>query len=484
MEMRTGLQLRMLQTQKLVMTPQLQQALRFLQMPTLELQQVLKQEILLNPVLEEVDEIVENEEEEAERRSEESTPAEEKKEEDAESSESEQPNEIDWDEYFHSPQDYNYRREQEGGQDETYERVLSTTVRLSEHLLSQLRMGTRDEDIQRVGEFIIGSLDERGFLTLELSLVAESVRAAPHKVQEALELIQTFDPAGVGARDLRECLLLQFRANGDTESMGYRVVNDHFEDLVQNRYADIAKKLRTTAQEVQSASLEIGKLNPRPGLLYADEDPRYITPDLVVDLVDGEYVVYLNDQNVPRLRVSRTYEKYMTKGNSNQTDTDTKEYIKSKLNAANQLINTIERRRRTMVKVMKSIVENQSEFLEKGIRFLKPMTLQQVADEIGMHESTVSRVTSSKYVQTPRGVFELKFFFSSSIRSYSGEDVSAKRVKDRVKHLIDKEEKKHPLSDQKIVDILKGEGFMIARRTVAKYREQMGLLSARYRKRY
>ncbi len=483
MEMRTGLQLKMLQTQKLVMTPQLQQALRFLQMPTLELQQVLKQEILLNPILEEVDEVVENEEEEAEGRSEEPKPAEEKKEEEAENSESEQPNEIDWDEYFHSPQDYSYRREQEGGQDETYERVLSTTVRLSEHLLSQLRMGTRDEDVQRVGEFLIGSLDERGFLTIELGVAAESVRAAPGIVQEALDLIQTFDPAGVGARDLRECLLLQFRSNNDVESLGYRVVNEYFDDLVQNRYAEIAKKLKTTAQEIQSASQEIGKLNPRPGLLYADEDPRYITPDLVVDLVDGEYVVYLNDQNVPRLRVSRTYEKYMTKGN-NSTDSDTKEYIKNKLNAANQLINTIERRRRTMVKVMKSIVENQREFLEKGIRFLRPMTLQQVADEIGMHESTVSRVTSSKYVQTPRGVFELKFFFSSSIRSYSGEDVSAKRVKDRVNELIDKEEKKHPLSDQKIVDILKVEGFIIARRTVAKCREQMGLLSARYRKRY
>ncbi len=482
MEMKLGLQARMLQTQKLVMTPQLQQALRFLQMPTLELQQVLKQEILLNPVLEEVDEILDGEEEEAEARREEPEGAAEGAKEDGDAQGEEKQPEIDWDEYFHSPQDYSYRREQEGGRDETYERVLSTTVLLSEHLLSQLRISTDDDEILRIGEFLIGSLDERGFLTLELSEVAESVRAGMEKVKEALELIQTFDPAGVGAADLRECLLLQFRSAGDDQSLAFRVVRDHFDDFVQNRYAEIAKKLKTTAGEIQDASREVGKLNPRPGMLYADEDPRYITPDLVVDRVGDEYVVYLNDQNVPRLRVSRTYEKYITGGNS--TDSTTKEYIRSKLNAANQLINTIERRRRTMVKVMKAIVDNQREFLEKGIRFLKPMTLQQVADEIGMHESTVSRVTSSKYVQTPRGVFELKFFFSSSIRSYSGEDVSTKGVKDRVRELIEKEDKARPLSDQKIVDLLKSEGFMIARRTVAKYREQMGLLSARYRKQF
>ncbi len=482
MEMRVGLQLRMLQTQKLVMTPQLQQALKFLQMPTLELQQVLKQELLMNPVLEEVDDLIDGEEEELDKREEEPADPMEKPEPDENQSNDEQKNEIDWDEYFHSPQDYSHRQQSEGGQDETYERVLSTTVRLSEHLISQLRIATTDDETLRIGEFLIGSLDDKGFLTLSFEEVAESVRAPVNRVRKTLELLQTFDPSGVGARDLRECLLLQFQAVEDSSSLAYRVVHDHFDEFVQNKYNDIARKLKTTAQEIQEATGVIGQLNPRPGMLYTDEDPRYITPDLVVDRVDDEYVVYLNDQNVPRLRVSKTYQKLMTNGDG--TNSETKEYVKNKLNAANQLINTIERRRRTMIKVMKSIVENQEEFFERGIRYLKPMTLQHVADQIGMHESTVSRVTSNKYVQTPRGVFELKFFFSSSIRSDSGEDVSAKRVKDRVKELVDSEVKTSPHSDQKIVDILRNEGLIIARRTVAKYRDQMGILSARYRKQF
>lgn len=490
MEMKAGLQLRMLQTQKLVMTPQLQQALRFLQMPTLELQQVLKQEIMTNPILEEVDELTDSEEETEQERveTEEAKPDREDGEEPSEGEKlDDAQSEVDWDEYFHSPSDYNYKVEQEH-HDDTYERVLSTTVRLSEHLLSQLRMTAKTDELQTIGEFLVGSLDERGFLTITFEEAADAIEKAQRvrydveQIEEALFLIQSFEPAGVGARNLRECLLLQFEAECDTESLAYQIIRFHFDDFVENKYADIAKKLKTTPKAVQDAAKEIGHLNPRPGLLYTDEDPRYITPDLIVDRVDEEFVVYLNDHNVPRLRISRAYEKYMTNGTN--ADPETKDYIKGKLNAAAQLINTIERRRRTMVKVMKAIVENQLEFFEHGIRFLKPMTLQQVADQIGMHESTVSRVTSAKYVQTPRGVFELKFFFSSSIRSDSGEDVSAKRVKDRVNELVEREDKKRPLSDQKIVEQLKGEGLIIARRTVAKYREQMGILSARYRKKF
>jgi RNA polymerase sigma-54 factor len=487
MEMKAGLQLRMLQTQRLVMTPQLQQALRLLQMPTLELQQVLKQELLTNPVLEEVEELVEDGEggEEEEARGE--APAEAKKEPgpDGEGEvRSGDRDSIDWDEYFHNPQDYSYYRRNEGEvSDEYFERVPSTAVRLSEHLLSQLRIASEEEEIVRIGEFLVGSLDERGYLTVTADEVAESVGSPRERVEEAVRLLQTFDPAGVGARDLRECLLIQMRQIGREGSLAFRIVDEHFDAFVQNKYLDLARKLKTTPTEIQAASTEIGKLNPRPGLLYSEEEPRYIAPDLVVDRVDDEYVVYLNDLNVPRLRVSKAYESILSSGGS-ETDDETRDYIRGKLNAANQLINTIERRRRTMIKVMKAIVENQREFFDKGIRFLTPLTLQQVAEQIGVHESTVSRVTSSKYVQTPRGVYELKFFFSSSIRSDTGEDVSAKRVKDRVRELVEGEDRKRPLSDQKIVEILKREGLLIARRTVAKYREQMGILSARYRKEF
>ncbi|MBN1826371.1 MAG: RNA polymerase factor sigma-54 [Candidatus Eisenbacteria bacterium] len=483
MEMKAGLQLRMLQTQKLVMTPQLQQALKLLQMPSLELQQILKMELMMNPVLEEVDELEETPEERlaAEEKEKEK---EEKPDEDREAEAGDESREeIDWDEYFHSPQEYgNYRQNEEPLSDDHYERVPSTTVHLSEHMLSQLRIVAEDEEIVRIGEFLIGSLDDRGYLTLSVEEAAESVGASVEEVEKALRLLQTFDPSGVGARDLRECLLIQLDQDGRRDTRVWRIVHDHFDDLVQNRYMDLAKKLKTTPKEIQAAAAEIGRLNPRPGMLYSAEDPRYIAPDLVVDRVDEEYVVYLNDHNVPRLRVSRAYESMLSDGG--RSDNETRDYIRSKLNAANQLINTIERRRRTMVKVMNAIVENQRDFFDHGIRHLRPLTLQQVAEQIGMHESTVSRVTSGKYVQTPRGVFELKFFFSSGIRSDSGEDVSAKRVKDRVREMVEKEEKKKPLSDQKIVDILKKEGLIIARRTVAKYREQMGILSARYRKEF
>ncbi len=487
MEMKTGLQLRMLQTQRLVMTPQLQQALRLLQMPTLELQQVLKQELLTNPILEEVDEVVEDEERrEEERREEKDKDDKAGSDEGGESTDGEgkEKAEIDWDEYFHSPQEYSYyRRNESESPDEYYERVPSTTVLLSEHLQTQLRLSTKNEEDLRIGEFLIGSLDDRGYLAAAVGEVAEGVGASAEQVEKGIELLQTFDPAGVGARNLRECLLLQLRQKEMVGSLAYRIIDENFDGFVQNRYLELAKKLKTTPREIQSAAAEIGKLIPRPGMLFSNEDPRYISPDLVVDLVDGEYVVYLNDQNVPRLRVSRAYESILT-APKEESNEKTREYIKGKLNAANQLINTIERRRRTMIKVMRAIVENQREFFEKGIRHMKPLTLQQVAEQIDMHESTVSRVTSAKYVQTPRGVFELKFFFSSSIRSDTGEDVSAKRVKDRVRELIDKEEKKKPYSDQKIVDILNREGLLIARRTVAKYREQMGILSARYRKEF
>ena len=277
--------------------------------------------------------------------------------------------------------------------------------------------------------------------------------------------------------------MLQLKAHGDENSLAAEVVTHHFDALKNRKFNEIAKELRVTPARVQEIAQEIGQLDPRPGLSTFGESARYVVPDLVVEKVEGEYIVYLNDSNIPRLRVSKAYRDELTRSRE-EGDKETREFIMGKLNSARWLIQTIEQRRRTIVKVMQCIVEEQADFFEQGAVALKPLTLQQVANRIGMHESTVSRVTTNKYVQTPRGVFELKYFFSSSLDTDDGENMSSKAAKTRIREIIDKEEKQRPLSDQKIVDILKTEGLNIARRTVAKYREQLGILPARMRKQY
>lgn len=263
------------------------------------------------------------------------------------------------------------------------------------------------------------------------------------------------------------------------DSLVARIIRDHFKELMQRKYQEIARKLKLGVEDVQEAARDIGELDPKPGLELSSEEPHYIIPDLVVEEVDGEYVIYLNDRHLPRLRIADSYKDYLRKANK-----DTKDYVQGKLNQAQWLIRTVEQRRATMVKVMAAIIEEQRDFFEKGPQALRPLTLQQVASKIGMHESTVSRVTNNKTVQTPRGIFQLKYFFSSSLSTEDGEEVSAKAAKSRIQEIVSKEEKKRPLSDQKIADILRQEGLMIARRTVAKYREQLGILPARLRKEF
>lgn len=270
------------------------------------------------------------------------------------------------------------------------------------------------------------------------------------------------------------------------DTLVWRLIHDQFDNLVNRRFPEIARQLKCTVEDVQEAADVVATLNPRPGLEVSAEDPKYVVPDLLVERVEEDYVVLLNDRNVPRLRISSAYEGVLREkkksemtGNENKT----REYIKSKLNSARWLIQTIEQRRRTMIKVMNCIIREQREFFDKGIAFLRPLTLQQVARQIDMHESTVSRVCSSKYVQTPRGVFELKFFFSSGLETEDGQDVSARTAKDIIRTLIEEEDKKGPLSDQRIADLLHQKGLRIARRTVAKYREQLTILPARFRRR-
>ena len=462
----------------LIMTPRLQQALKLLQVPTLELQQILKQEIMQNPLLEEVDELTESED-----LAKEDSPDE------AANQEAENPIEedpIDWSEYM---QDGSFDRAyipQSETNVEFLEKIPVTRTTLAESLLEQLHYLNLPPEPMKLAEFLVGSLDDSGWLATPLEEVAQGTGQSPEDCEKVLLVIQALEPVGVGARNLRECLLIQLEARGDKDTLPWRLIHDQFDNLVNRRFPEIARQLKCSVEDVQAAADEIATLNPRPGLQVSSEDPKYVMPDLLVERVDDDYVVLLNDRHLPRLRISSAYESVLRekkKSDSTAGENKTREYIQGKLNSARWLIQTIEQRRRTMIKVMNCIIREQREFFEKGIAFLRPLTLQQVARQIDMHESTVSRVCSGKYVQTPRGVFELKFFFSSGLETEDGEDVSARTAKNIIKTLIDEEDKREPMSDQRIAQLLHERGLRIARRTVAKYREQLNVLPARFRRR-
>ena len=446
------------------MNPRLYQAMDLLYLPLLELEQHLKQELIQNPFLE----MRELEEDFAEQ---------------AESEERvEEEEEVDWEEILLDGFDPGYRsgptREHP---EDVVEKVGETTIDLWDHLLAQLYQtnGHRDGDM-RIGEEIIGNIDEDGYLTCSIEEIASTIDASVEDVERVLRRIQGFDPIGVGARDLRECLLLQVEDRSGKDSLAYRVVADHFEELSTHKYHEIARAVGITPQEAQEAADEVADFDPKPGRKYALDEGDYVTPDIIVEEVDGQYVVSLNDGELPRLRISRTYQQLAQNG---EFKGKAKEFAQAKLNGANWIIQAIEQRRQTMLKTMHVILDRQREFFQKGIHFLRPLTLKEVADEIGMHESTVSRVTNEKFVQTPRGVFRLKFFFSSGLSTEEGEDVSARGVKARIQELISGEQPHDPLTDQQIVEQLRSEGIQIARRTVQKYRDQLGILSSRYRKR-
>jgi RNA polymerase sigma-54 factor len=351
-----------------------------------------------------------------------------------------------------------------------------------------------------LGEEIIGNIDENGYLTCTIDEVITGLNdwvqeskgdwfeegEAPDPFTNAegadmLRLLQNMDPPGIAARDLRECLLLQLKDQGLDGTRTFRIVDEYFDQLINHRWSEISKELAITPKDVQTAADEVAKLDPKPGLKYAAPSDNYITPDLIVEKIDGDYLVFLNDTSLPRLKLSKTYRDIAK--DKNKFKGENKEFISNKLNSANWMIQAIEQRRQTMLKVMNFIVDRQREFFEKGVQYLKPLTLREVAEVISMHESTVSRVTNEKFVQTPRGVLPLKFFFSSGLSTTSGEDVSARGIKAKIQKLVSEEEARRPLTDQAIVNILKDEGIQIARRTVAKYRDQLGILSARMRKR-
>ncbi|CAN5498782.1 RNA polymerase factor sigma-54 [soil metagenome] len=498
--MKTGLYQGTALKQEMKINPRLYQAMDLLYMPLLDLQAHLKQELLNNPFLEMVEMDAEDPVE-AEPETEES-------------------DEIDWEEILLNGFEAGGRRE-EYEEREYYEPVSVATRDLGDHLHEQLMLFRFSPRELLLGEEIIGNINDEGYLVFSLDDIVLSLNRfleeegadwasskeerRPFSIEDAermLRTIQGFDPPGVGARDLRECILLQLRdcaiqelnsRNGGGEpidgeidehlsgSLAYRIVRDYFEQLINHRWSEISKELSITPRDVQDAADEISKLDPKPGLKYGNHDDNYITPDLVVDKIAGEYLVFLNDTNLPRLKLSKTYREIAK--DKKKFAGENKEFISNKLNSANWMIQAIEQRRQTMLKVMNFIVDRQREFFERGVQYLKPLTLREVAEVIDMHESTVSRVTNEKYVQTPRGVFPLKFFFSSGLSTTSGEEVSARGIKAQIQKLVSDEDASRPLTDQAIVNILKNDGIQIARRTVAKYRDQLGILSARMRKR-
>ncbi len=477
MDIRMGLHQGLHMKQQIVMTQRLQQALKLLQVSTLELEQILRTELQGNPLLEEADPD-EDPEEASDRDDVEAAPDK------AETTVEVTGEDVDWDEYFKD----GFRgaaTEQGFDDDDQLERPPVYVPSGQEHLLDQLHLAVRDERQREIGEYLIGCLNEDGFMAAPLSEIAAYFEITEEEVGEVLGVIQTFDPPGVGARDLSESLLLQLRSRDLEDSLEADVVRDHFDALKNRKFTDIARALKITPHEVQELAAAIGELDPRPGLSSEGEGAHAVVPDLVVQKVDEDsedFVVYLNDGNLPRLRVSRAYDGALKDPGARQDDAAT--FIDEKRRYAEWIIKTIEQRRRTMIKVMEAIVGEQREFFERGAIALRPLTLQQVATTIGMHESTVSRVTRQKYVQTPRGVFPLKYFFSAGLDTDEGEEVAAKAVKLMIQEIVEGEDTSRPLSDKKIADILSERGLRIARRTVAKYREQLNILNARMRKQF
>ena len=486
MSIKTGLYQGTQLKQEMKINPRLYQAMDLLYMPLLDLQQHIKQELLNNPFLDL---------EEPQVTEEETAPQNEKQEKEKEAAKKE----IDWEEILLDGFDAGGRRA-EYEDKEYFEPVSVDTRDLYDHLRDQLMLMPLSPRQMLLGEEIIGNIDENGYLTCSIDDVVEGLNQwvmqngadwfeegesraqfTTAEGEELLRVIQSMDPAGIGARGLRECLLLQLRDMQAEDTLTYKIINDYFDQLINHRWSEISKELSITPKDVQTAADEVAKLDPKPGLKYAAPADNYITPDLIVEKIDGEYLVFLNDTSLPRLKLSKTYREIAK--DKNKFKGENKEFISNKLNSANWMIQAIEQRRQTMLKVMNFIVDRQREFFEKGVQYLKPLTLREVAEVINMHESTVSRVTNEKFVQTPRGVLPLKFFFSSGLSTTSGEDVSARGIKAKIQKLVSEEEARRPLTDQAIVNILKDEGIQIARRTVAKYRDQLGILSARMRKR-
>ncbi|MBK8012758.1 MAG: RNA polymerase factor sigma-54 [Deltaproteobacteria bacterium] len=484
LELKQSLNLRL--QQQLVMTPQLQQAIRLLQLSRLELVDAINSEIVQNPALEE------------DQRPEDDTVAEER------AISGEEPNlrevvdldrakevtgdqqaagEIDWQQWL----DQYSSTAPSGGQKPSsnedlpsLEQTLTAKETLQEHLMWQLTLAQMVESDRGIAVEIIGALGDDGFLAGERPCEDIAIRlgVSVDHVERVLLRVQDFDPAGVAARDIQECLLIQLRRQGNENKLAELLIREYLPELEKRNFQAIARKEEVSIDEVAEALRVVQSLDPRPARSFGEQDSIYITPDIYVNKVGDEYVIVQNEDGLPMLRVSKYYRNALANGMNGEA----KSYVQEKLRAAQWLIRSIHQRQRTIYRVMESILKFQRDFFDRGIDHLKPLILRDVAEDIGMHESTISRVTSNKYVHTPQGIFELKYFFNSSIGRSEGDDVASASVKHRIKQLIDAEDAKRPLSDQAIVEILKKENINIARRTVAKYREALGILASSKRR--
>ena len=460
--------------QKLILTPSLQQAIKLLPMSTLELADMLNQEMVENPLLEEVP-------------TEELQPAEQQQQDKAaEQPAAEKPDtwdDADYEYFFGDYLDDGYRSRTPSEVKELppIENTLSSSASLSDHLLWQLSLGTDNEQVKEIGSAIIGNLDDDGYLVASVEEIAAMGEWPVADVERALQHLQTFDPIGVAARDLQECLWLQIRHLGLEGTPTEKIVTEHLRLLQNHQVPEIARKLGMSIDDLKEHVEIIRNLDPKPGSRFNPSQSQYVIPDVYVIKVEDQYVAALNEEGLPQLRISPVYRRLLDKTQGEQND-ETRAYVKDKFRSALWLIKSVDQRQKTIHKVATSIINFQREFLDHGIEYLRPLVLRDVANDIGMHESTVSRVVNNKYMHTPQGVFELKYFFHSGISSSYGESVSSVTIKQRIRKIIENEDPRKPLSDSKIVSILQKEGLMLARRTIAKYREELKIPTSNQRK--
>jgi RNA polymerase sigma-54 factor len=514
LEVKLGQDLRL--RQQLVMTPQLQQAIKILQLSLPELEAVVQSELDSNPMLEPLDHSVaeaaanapEGEElappPDAEPLPGEPEPGAAVSDSEWEPAAAEAPAEtlateapdaaaemrdpslekLDWREYLENYSNNWQDGESSGGDDDERRQALENTLTrknsLEDHLMWQLRLSNLDEGDQRIGATIIYNLSNDGYLETPVEELAAQIESDVARVERVLKRVQRFDPPGVAARDLRECLFAQLRNHGMEESLAARIVLKHLDLLEKHRYAEIAKSLAVSLERVGEAAKTISLLEPKPGRDYGGPEPAYIVPDVYIQKIGDDFMVTLNESAVPRLRLANYYQRVLNDG---AVAAETKEYLQERMRSARWLVKSIYQRQQTIFKVANSIVKFQHAFFEHGISHLKPLVLKDVAEDIGMHESTISRATANKYAHTPQGIFELKFFFTSGVKATDGEDVSAETVKEKIRALVAVEQNGTPLSDQAIADILRKDQINIARRTVAKYRQALGILPSGRRKR-
>ena len=475
-------------SQQLVMTPQLQQAIKLLQLSRIELEEMVVKELQENPALEEgAGEEADNSEQ---PRAEAQNAAADGLADVAVNRELSTVDKMvttpDWQEYLdmHSNSMHSSLTAEamsdDGDGPPSWENRLTKKISLEDHLIWQLRLSKITEEESAIGQYIIQNLDENGYLTLTLEEVGQTTGSDAAAVEAVLKRIQFFDPVGIGARNLRECLLVQLENLHLTDTLAAQIVDKYLNFLESKRYERLAKELNITIEEIADAAHLIASLEPKPSRGFEQDEVRTVLPDVFVEKIGGEWLIYLNDDGVPRLRVSSLYRRMA--GQEGAAEDEARQYLQEKVRAATWLIKSIQQRQQTLMKVTQSIFKFQEEFLDHGVSNLKPMVLRDVAEDIHMHESTVSRATANKYVHTPQGLYELKFFFQSGLRSGSGEDVASESVKEKIRHIIAAEDPRAPFSDQHIATVLSGDSIDIARRTVAKYREAMGILPSSRRR--